>query len=466
MTIVTRFAPSPTGYLHVGGARTALFAWLLARRHGGRFVLRIEDTDRARSTAESVEAILQGLQWLGLDWDEGPLYQSSRMDRYQAAIEQLLRQGKAYHCYCDKQALEAMRARAMARGEKPRYNGACRGLKAPPPNAAAAVVRFKNPLEGEVVFEDLIKGRVVVANSELDDLVIARADGTPTYNLTVVVDDRDMGITHVVRGDDHLNNTPRQINILRALDAAPPTYAHAPMILGEDGKRLSKRHGAVSVMQYAEAGYLPQAMVNHLLRLGFSLGDQEIFSRAEMVEHFTLDKVGRAAAAFNPKKLLWFNQHYIRQADAAELARELAPRLDQQGTPTANGPALADVAEALRERAQTLAEMAQKAAMFYRDYAALDDKAAAKNLRPEIAEPLRAFQDRLRALEDWQPPAIHALVEATAAQFGLKLGKLGQPLRVAVTGAAVSPPLDQTIYLLGKPRALRGLERALAYIDA
>ena len=465
MTIVTRFAPSPTGYLHVGGARTALFAWLLARQQGGRFVLRIEDTDRERSTAESVDAIVQGLQWLGLDWDEGPIYQSERGDRYGQVIEQLLATDNAYRCYCGKAELDAARQTAMARGEKPKYNGKCRDRAGPPPAGVAPVIRFKNPRQGEVVFDDLIKGRIAIDNNELDDLIIARPDGTPTYNLTVVVDDRDMGITHVVRGDDHVNNTPRQINILRALHARPPIYAHVPMILGDDGKRLSKRHGAVGVTQYADEGYLPPAMLNHLVRLGWSHGDEEIFSKREMLEKFSLDHINRAAAAFNGEKLQWFNQHYIRQADTDLLARDLRRRLDRQGIATAPGPDLGEVADVLRERARTLAEMAQKAAIFYRDFDTFDAKVAAKNLKPAIAEPLRALRDRLREIKDWRPRAIEEAVAETAAQFGLKLGKLGQPTRVAVTGSGVSPPIDQTIYLIGRARALRGLERALDYIE-
>ncbi len=465
MTVKTRFAPSPTGYLHVGGARTALFSWLFARQQGGEFVLRIEDTDRERSTQESVDAILQGMEWLGLDYDEGPYYQTQRMDRYKEVIQQLLDQGNAYYCYCSKEEVDEMRESAMARGDKPRYNGKYRDFTGEPPAGVDPVVRFKNPLDGSVVFEDQIRGRIAVSNSELDDLIIARSDGTPTYNLTVVVDDWDMGITHVVRGDDHVNNTPRQINILSALGAEPPIYAHVPMILGDDGKRLSKRHGAVSVMQYADDGYLPEALLNYLVRLGWSHGDEEVFSKQEMVEKFTLDAVNKAPSAFNTEKLQWLNQHYIKEADASVLADQLGKRLTLKGIATEEGAALVDVVDILRERVKTLIEMAEKAEMFYTDFDEFDEKAAKKNLRPVIAEPMKLFRDRLEALNDWQPQSIHRLIEATAEEFDLKMGKLGQPVRVAVTGSGMSPSIDSTIFLMGKSRAIRGLDKALEYIE-
>ncbi len=465
MTVKTRFAPSPTGYLHLGGARTALFSWLLARQNGGKFVLRIEDTDRERSTQESVNAILQAMEWLGLDWDEGPFYQTRRMDRYREVIRQLLDEGHAYYCYCSREALDHMREAAMARGEKPKYNGKCRDFTGEPPAGIEPVVRFRNPLEGTVVFEDQVKGHVVVNNSELDDLIIARSDGTPTYNFTVVVDDSDMSITHVVRGDDHVNNTPRQINILQALDSEPPIYCHVPMILGDDGKRLSKRHGAVSVMRYADDGYLPEALLSYLVRLGWSYGDEEIFSRRDMIEKFSLTAVNKAASVFNAEKLLWLNRYYMKQASTKSLADQLGKRLTLKDIAVEQGPDPVDVVEILRERAQTLAEMTNKAEMFYADYDAFDEKAAGKNLQPVIVRPMKAFRDRLEALEDWRASSIHSLVESIAQQFALKIGKIGQPIRVAVTGCGTSPSIGETIYLMGKQRALKGLNRALEYIE-
>jgi glutamyl-tRNA synthetase len=465
MSVKTRFAPSPTGYLHVGGARTALFSWLVARQQGGEFVLRIEDTDRERSTQESIDAILQGMEWLGLDWDEGPYYQTHRMDRYREVIQQLLDSGHAYYCYCSKEELDQMREAAMARGDKPKYNGKYRDFTGDPPADVDPVIRFKNPLEGAVVFDDQIRGRISVSNQELDDLVIARADGTPTYNLTVVVDDWDMGITHVIRGDDHINNTPRQINILRALGAELPVYAHVPMILGDDGKRLSKRHGAVSVMQYAEDGYLPEALLNYLVRLGWSYGDEEIFSLEEMKEKFSLEEVNKAPSAFNTEKLNWLNQHYLKAADVNDLAGQLGKRLTLNGIDLDDGPLLEDVVLVLQDRVKTLVEMAEKAAMFYQGYAELDENAAKKQLRPVIQKPMQVFRERLAGLEDWLPESIQVLIEQTAEEFDLKMGKLGQPVRVAVTGSGASPAIDQTIWLMGKERSLRGLDKALSYIE-
>ncbi|CAG7855776.1 partial glutamyl-tRNA synthetase, partial [biofilm metagenome] len=353
MTVRTRFAPSPTGYLHVGGARTALFSWLYARKHEGKFILRIEDTDLERSTQESVDAILQGMDWLGLDYDEGPFYQTHCFDRYKEVIQQLLNQGHAYRCYCTKEELEQLRTEQMANKEKPRYNGKCRHL-AEEQHGKDFVVRFKNPDSGDVAIDDLVKGQIVINNRELDDLIIARTDGSPTYNLTVVVDDMDMQITHVIRGDDHINNTPRQINILKALGAELPKYAHLPMILGSDGARLSKRHGAVSVMQFRDEGYLPEALLNYLVRLGWSHGDQEIFSINEMVEYFELDAINAAAASFNMEKLLWLSHHYIMNSDTETVARHLAWHLEQHGVALSKGPKLTDLVVAQRERCKTL----------------------------------------------------------------------------------------------------------------
>jgi glutamyl-tRNA synthetase len=464
MTIRTRFAPSPTGYLHIGGARTALFCWLYARKHGGQFILRIEDTDIERSTAESVNAILEGMTWLGLEYDEGPFFQTKRFPRYREVIAQMLRDGKAYHCYCSKERLEQLRSEQMARKEKPRYDGRCRPGVPNPPADARPVVRFKNPLEGAVVVEDLVRGRVVFNNSELDDLIIARADGTPTYNFTVVVDDMDMRVTHVIRGDDHLNNTPRQQNMLEALAAKPPVYAHVPMILGPDGSRLSKRHGAVSVIQYRDDGYLPEALLNYLVRLGWSHGDQEIFSVDEMIALFDVKDVHSSAAAVNPEKLLWLNQHYIKSSDPGHVAHHLSYHLGRLGIDPTGGPDLVEVVKAQRERAKTLVEMAQNSVFFYSAPERYDEKAAAKHLTPGITAALRALRERLVLAPEWSQEALHAAVAETARDHGLELGKLAQPLRVVVTGRAVSPPIDVTLYLVGRERCLNALDAGLEFL--
>jgi glutamyl-tRNA synthetase len=456
----SRFAPSPTGFLHIGGVRTALFSWLLARRHGGTFVLRIEDTDRARSTEEAIQVILDGMEWLGLRADEGPLYQTDRFDRYAEVARQLQADGHAYHCYCSKEELDEMRAAQMKRGEKPRYDGRCRDRKEPR-EGVSPVLRFRTPDDGEVVVDDQVFGRVVFENRELDDLVLLRSDGVPTYNFSVVVDDMDMGITHVVRGDDHLNNTPRQINMYRALGAEPPVFAHVPMILGPDGAKLSKRHGAVSVLQYRQEGYLPEALLNYLVRLGWSHGDQEIFSIEEMIRLFDIADVNKSASSFNPEKLLWLNQHYIKEAPAARLAIDLQWQLERLGVATAGGPPLEAVAEAYRERAKTLHEMAQAALFFFQDFENYHDKAAEKHLGPESKEPLLRLRNGLAKLEDWRAEAVHALVQAISEDLGLKMGKVAQPLRVAVSGGPVSPPIDITVALLGKEKVLARLDRAL-----
>ncbi len=464
MTTRTRFAPSPTGYLHVGGARTALFSWLHARKHGGEFILRIEDTDLERSTAESVNAILEGMAWLGLEYDEGPFFQTHRFDRYGKVIQQLLEEGKAYHCYCSKERLDALRAEQMARKEKPRYDGRCRHWGAEPPPGVKPVVRFKNPIDGAVVVEDMIHGRVVFQNSELDDLIIARSDGSPTYNFTVVVDDMDMRVTHVIRGDDHLNNTPRQINMLAALGASPPVYAHVPMILGHDGSRLSKRHGAVSVMQYREDGYLPEALLNYLVRLGWSSGDKEIFSVEEMIELFDVNDVHRSAAAFNPDKLLWLNQHYIKSSRLEHIAHHLSWHLGRLGVDPATGPDLCSVVRVQQERSKTLAEMAANSVFFYRDFEIYDEKAAAKHLKSDNLPALEGLHRALTGLVEWTPATIHGVVHGVAEEHALSLGKLAQPLRVIVTGREISPPIDQTLALLGQDKTLERLERGLRYL--
>lgn len=466
MVVRTRFAPSPTGMLHIGGARTALFSWLHARKHGGRFVLRIEDTDRERSTEASVCAILDGMAWLGLDCDEGPFYQTQRMDRYAEVLERLLTGNKAYRCYCSRERLEALREAQLARKEKPRYDGHCRDLQAPPPAGVAPVIRFRNSQEGEVVVDDLIRGRIVFHNTELDDLIIARSDGTPTYNFCVVVDDADMGITHVIRGDDHINNTPRQINILCALGAEPPAYAHVPMILGEDGKRLSKRHGAVSVMQYRDDGYLPEALLNYLARLSWSHGDQEVFTVPELIEKFDIGDVHKAAATFNPGKLLWLNHHHLMHADPAHVAAHLRWHLERLDVDLAVGPKLEAVVIAQRERCKTLVEMAEKSRFFYQDFDEYEPKAAQKNFKASAAVPLTALRDALANLNDWRPESIHAAVNGVAEALVLKLGKVAQPLRVAVSGGGVSPPIDETLALLGRELTLTRIDKALRYIEA
>lgn len=468
MTVRTRFAPSPTGYLHIGGARTALFSWLYARHHGGSFILRIEDTDPERSTAESVNAILEGMTWLGLEYDEGPFYQTERFDRYKEVIQQLMDEGHAYHCYCSKEELDTMRADQMVRKEKPRYDGRCRNRhhqKVPPPKGIDPVIRFKNPIEGAVVIEDLVKGRVVIENKELDDLVLARPDGSPTYNLTVVVDDLDMNISHVIRGDDHLNNTPRQLNIIQALNKTAPVYAHLPMILGDDGQRLSKRHGAVGVMEYRNQGFLPEAMLNYLVRLGWSHGDQEIFSMDEMVQLFDVEKVNKAAAAFNPEKLLWLNQQYIKESEPEHIAHHLSWYLEQRDIDPSSGPELLEVVKTLQERSKTLVEMADSCRFFYHDFDSYDEKAAKKNLKPAIQKALQDFRDNLAHLPDWEREEIHKLLEQTCDIHELKIGKLAQPVRVAVSGCAVSPPIDITLKLLGKETVLARLDRALLFIE-
>ncbi|MEW6692147.1 MAG: glutamate--tRNA ligase [Pseudomonadota bacterium] len=468
--IRTRFAPSPTGYLHIGGARTALFSYLYARRHGGDFILRIEDTDLERSTPESVNAILEGMAWLNLEYDEGPFYQTRRFDRYKEVIQQLLESGHAYYCYMPREELDQLREAQMARGEKPRYDGRWRpepGKVLPePPEGVQPVVRFKNPLDGEVVIEDMVRGRVVIRNEELDDLIIARSDGTPTYNLTVVVDDYDMGITHVIRGDDHLNNTPRQINIFRAMGAEPPVYAHLPMILGPDGAKLSKRHGAVSVMQYHEEGYLPEALLNYLVRLGWSHGDQEVFSREEMIRLFDVADVNQSASAINPDKLLWLNQHYLKTSDPGHVARYLGWHLGNLGVDPAQGPALEDVVVALRERARTLVEMAQQAACYFRDEIGYDEEAAAKHLTAAADPVLRAAVEALEGVEDWRVPVLEALIKDLVKAQGIKFPMLAQPLRVALTGSTASPSIDTTLALVGRERSLVRLQKAISFIEA
>ncbi len=460
--IVTRFAPSPTGMLHIGGARTALFSWLYARRRGGRFILRVEDTDRERSTEEAVAVILDGMRWLGLTADEGPYFQTQRFPRYREAIGHMLSSGLAYRCYCTKEELEQMRAEQHARKQKPRYDGRCRQRAEPRPGIEP-VIRFRNPLEGEVVVDDLVHGRVVFQNAELDDLIIARSDGTPTYNFCVVVDDMDMKITHVIRGDDHLNNTPRQINMLRALGGEPPVYAHLPMILGADGAKLSKRHGAVSVLQYEEEGYLPEALLNYLARLGWSRGDQEIFTLDELIAAFDMEDVNKSAAAFNPEKLLWVNQQHMMRAPLACLAPLLGAQLAKLGIECNDLPLLEGVVAAQRERARTMKEMAENSRYFFLPEVRLDETAARKHLGPDGAAALTKVRERLQSLPQWSGEQIHRTLAELASELGVGLGKVAQPLRVALSGGTVSPPIDATTALIGRQRVLDRIDRALEW---
>ena len=464
MTVRTRFAPSPTGVLHLGSIRTALFSWLYARHCAGKFLLRIEDTDRERSTKKNVDAILEGLGWLGLDADEGPVFQSDRLDRYRSVVEKWLADGIAYRCYCTRAELDRLRDEQKKQGGRIRYDGRCRNRKEPR-EGVAPVVRFKNPVDGEVIVRDEVRGEVAFANAQLDDLVIARADGTPTYNFAVVVDDYDMGITHVIRGDDHLNNTPRQINMFAALGVQPPTFAHLPMILGPDGAKLSKRHGAVDVRKYRDQGYLPETMLNYLVRLGWSHGDQEIFSVEEMIRLFDINAVNQSASAFNPEKLSWLNQQHIIAASSDYLGRLLVPFLKEAGLDPSTGPDAVRVAKAFRERAETLRDMAASARFCYEDFETIEPQAAKKHLRPAIQDALKAVRDRLAELSRWEEQAIVEVIQSVAGSFEFKLGKLGQPLRVAVTGGSVSPPIDVTLALVGKERSIDRLDRALAMIE-
>lgn len=463
MKIRTRFAPSPTGYLHIGGARTALFSWLYARKHGGEFILRIEDTDRERSTDESVQAILDGMQWLGLDYDEGPFFQTKRYDRYAEVTQKLLDSGYAYHCYCSREALDEMRESAMREKRKPRYDGTCRHRTSPVPGVEP-VLRFRTPETGSVVIDDLVKGTIEIENTELDDLIIQRSDGNPTYNLTVVADDIDMGITHVIRGDDHINNTPRQIHIFNALGAELPKFAHLPMILGDDGKRMSKRHGAVSVVQYKEDGIIPAAMLNYLARLGWSHGDQELFSVAELQALFELENCQRSGAVFDRNKLEWVNQQYLQKMTDKELGDGLSAELQHQAIEYENGPPVVQVASLLRERAKTFADMALQAKIFYQEPAAYDEQAAKKQLRPVAGPVLEALVQKLRVQESWSSESLQQLLNSLAEELEVGFGKIGQPLRVAVTGGSSSPDMASTLALVGKQCSIERIDKAIAFI--
>jgi glutamyl-tRNA synthetase len=463
MKIRTRFAPSPTGYLHIGGARTALFSWLYAKKMGGEFVLRIEDTDRERSTQEAVDAILEGMSWLGLTHDEGPVYQTDRYSRYKEVLNTLLKQNDAYYCNCSRERLDKMREQQMANKQKPKYDGCCRekGLT----KADDTVVRFKNPLEGVVEISDHVRGKVEISNQELDDLIIERSDGNPTYNLTVVVDDWDMKISHVIRGDDHLNNTPRQINILTALGAHIPEYAHVPMINGTDGKKLSKRRDAVSVMQYRDDGYLKEAVINYLVRLGWSHGDQEVFTPEEMIELFDIDGINKSSSSLSVEKLQWLNQHYMKQMTAQELAQELQFYIQQVNLDINNGPEIVDVMKVYQERCSTLVELVEDIRYLYEDITEYNAKQAKKQFKGSAKIVLEALKGTYEKLENWQAEDIHKVVENTVEELEVGFGKVGQPLRLAVTGHGKSPSIDVTLELLGKEETLLRLSKAIEYID-
>jgi glutamyl-tRNA synthetase len=479
VTVCTRYAPSPTGSLHIGNVRSGLFAYLFARHNGGRFILRIDDTDQERSTQESLEEIVASLQWLGIEWDAGPpdrrYFQSSRFDRYREAAVRLLRAGGAYPCYCTPEELEAKRRQAERERRKPGYDGTCRDKPYPPdlalPDRAAGrnyTIRFHSPREGQTVVEDLVKGHSVFQNNELDDLIIFRSDGVPTYNFATVIDDVDFEITHVVRGDDHLPNTPRQIQILLALGYTPPAYAHLPMVMGPDGKPLSKRHGATSVFAYRDAGYFPETLLNYLARLGWSHGDQEIFSKQELMDYFNFEDCGKSPGIFNPEKLLWLNFHYLKQRTPAQLAREAIPFIQKLGYQVPGDMAWLEKAVAtLRERAKTLVELVDFAKFYLSDDISIDPKAAAKFLKPEIAEPLKALVEGLEGLpEECSESAVQEVFEQVLARFGLKLGQLAQPVRVALTGGTVSPGIYEVIAVLGRSRTVARLNRAAATISA
>lgn len=459
MSVVTRFPPSPTGYLHLGGARTALYNWLYARQTGGKFILRIEDTDRERSTPEAVQAILDGMDWLGLDYDEGPYYQTQRFDRYEEVVGQLLGSGHAYACDCSRERLDALREQQMAAGDKPRYDGHCRerGLEPGP----GRVVRFRTPLDGSIGWEDLVKGPLAVANAELDDLIIARSDGTPTYNLCVVVDDLDMGMTHILRGDDHVNNTPRQLHILQALGGEMPRYGHIPMILGADGKRLSKRHGAVSVMVYKEMGYTPQAMRNYLARLGWSHGDQEIFSDAELLEHFSFGNIQRSPARFDTDKLAWVNQHWMQNTASADLAPLLAEQASAQGYVWQDGPQAAAALELLAPRCKTLVELVEQARFLFEAPTSYEEKDFSKHAVADTPRVMEAFCQTLEGLSDWTTDSLQQAAKDTVAALGIGFGKLGMPARLALAGRAQAPALDGILLALGPEESCLRL-RALA----
>ncbi len=462
MTVVTRFAPSPTGYLHVGGARTALYSWLYAKKNDGKFILRIEDTDLERSTPEAVQAILDGMSWLGMEGDGEIFYQTKRFDTYKSYVQKLLEQDKAYKCYLSKEKLEELRAQAEQTGERIDYEAENKDIEVA--EDSAYVVRFRNPKEGSVKWSDTIRGEMEIANSEMDDMIILRSDGSPTYNFCVVIDDWEMGMTHVIRGEDHLINTAKQINIFEALGAKVPTYAHCSMILGDDGKKLSKRHGAVGVMQYRDDGYLPQALINYLVRLGWSHGDQEVFTLEELFEHFDINNINNSASAFNTEKLNWMNQQYMKLLPVEEVAEHLAWHFADQGIDTSKGPNLTTIVELQAERVKTLKEMAQISTYFYQDFANFDEAAAKKHLRPVAKEPLALAQQKLAEITDWTAENIQAAINATAEELEVGMGKVGMPLRVASTGGGNSPSLDVTLVNMEQDKIVARIDMALEFI--
>lgn len=468
--VCTRFAPSPTGYLHIGGARTALFNYLFARHSGGKFILRIEDTDRERSTAEAIKAILDAMNWLGLDWDEGPFYQTERYALYKKRIQQLLAEGKAYPCICTSEELDAKRQQAQKEKRKPMYDGTCRppgGVIPALPTNKPYTVRFRSPRDGSTIVEDVVKGRVVFDKQELDDLIIARSDGTPTYNFCVVVDDIDMKITHIIRGDDHLTNTPRQILLYQALGQSLPQFAHLPLILGTDKARLSKRHGATSVMAYRDMGYFPEAVLNYLVRLGWSYGDQEIFSRDELIEKFSLESVGKSAGVFNPEKFLWVNSHYLKERSLSQLATDVIPYIVAKGYPVPQDKSwLEKMVKTLRERSKTLVELVDSASFYLTDVISIDEKAATKFLIPEVRAPIAKLIEKLAGLDDFTEANIEQAFSAVLEELGLSMSKLAQPVRVALTGATVSPGIHEVIAVLGKERTIQRLRSVLQRLQA
>ena len=480
MTVRTRYAPSPTGALHIGNVRSGLFAYLFARHNKGAFILRIDDTDQERSTQESLDEILESLRWLGVDWDEGPpdrrYFQSSRFDRYREGALQLLREGKAYPCYCTAAELDAMRKQAQQEHRKPGYDGRCRdrtpaaelaNIALPDKSAGRNyTIRFRSPQVGQTVVDDLIKGRAVFENAELDDLIIFRSDGVPTYNFATVLDDADLGMTHVVRGDDHLPNTPRQMQIFYALGLTPPAYAHLPMVMGADGQKLSKRHGATSVFAYRDLGYFPEALLNYLVRLGWSHGDQEIFSRDEMFQYFDFANCGKSAGIFNAEKLLWLNFHYLKERPLEQLAGEVKPIIAQRGWTIPGDDAwLCKMLATLRERAKTLVELVDFASFYLLDSITIDPKAAAKFLKPDSAEPLKALADELDAIAgEFTEATIQSAFERVLAKFNLKLGQLAQPVRVALTGGTISPGIYEVTAVLGRARTVARLRAALNHV--
>ena len=457
----SRFAPSPTGFLHIGGARTALFAWLWAKKNKSNFVLRIEDTDRERSTQASVEAILDGLEWLGLDYDEGPIYQSDRFGRYNEVIQELLSSGQAYYCDCSKERLESMRETQIENKEKPKYDGCCREK-----SLESGVVRFRNPDDGSVIFNDFVKGEVVISNSELDDLVISRSDGTPTYNLTVVVDDHDMQIECVIRGDDHINNTPKQINLYEALGWSVPKFAHVPMILGSDGSRLSKRHGALNLLSYRDEGFLPDALLNYLVRLGWSHGDQEIFSIDEMIELFELKNINNSPASFNQEKLEWINQNYIKTCALSELIKHLNWHLDHLEVNLDDGPKIDELVEFLRERSQSLLDLSKSCVMFYKDFDDFDESQANKTFTLNAKDVLEDLLSHLSELNDWSANNIHSIIESICDERNIGFGKVGQPFRLTLSGDGKSGSIDKSAQFVGKKRTLARLKKAIAWINS